>query len=239
MPRDETRSQNHLLSHSTISSHPTMPVTELALLRILPPHGSTSPEVLSNLSASNAALYSYNRKSFIFFQQVEDPSYVYIFGDWESAREHYDHFVPSEPNQRILERLRDKVEVVWLQHFGVSREDLPLEVDDGAISIGRHYVRQENKVAFEKIIEEKKRFLDAYVTRGTPKGGWKLEWDGEGAEKNKVPDQHGEEWVLISPWADVAEHTGFAETEAFKEYMALRELLEGADIKHARRLVVE
>ena len=217
-----------------------MPVTELALIRILPQdHPVNSSDIVSLFSASDAALYSYNQKSFIYFQQIEDPNYIYIFGDWESAEEHYTRYVPSEPNQQALKSLKDRVEVVWLQHLEVDREDLPLvRENNGVIGIGRHYMTKENRVEFERLFDERKGLLHAYATRGTPTGGWRLEWDGEVNEKAKeaAMERQREEWVLISPWADVAEHTAFEKTDTSDDFKALREILEEVDIKHARRI---
>lgn len=89
-----------------------MPVTELAILPlthrltkecpILPTH------LLQKLQTAKSVLETASRHSFYYFQQVEDPSIIYILGSWESVTAHWE-FLPSPENQEMLELLKDDI----------------------------------------------------------------------------------------------------------------------------------
>lgn len=96
------------------------------------------------------------------------------------------------------------------------------------VGITRHFVKAGEKEKFTELFEENRSYLQDYVTEGKIGGGWRVE-SGEG---------ENEEFVLLCPWKEVRQHEEFAETKGFEKYGVIREVLKGAEIKHARLVEV-
>lgn len=208
-----------------------MTVTEIALLHLSKGVTVGDAEVRSKLAHARTVMQKYTGRTFYYLQQVEDPSYIYIIGEWESFDQHMNKFIPSADNQALLEDLHDLLDVEWLLHIDASHADLPLPVSAknrakaSVYSLVRHYVGDGHKAQFQATYENEKRHLQAFVTEGTIGGGWRIDKEGD-----------KEEWVLLTPWTSVEQHHAFAETNGFTEYGKIRKYIEGAEIKHARHL---
>jgi quinol monooxygenase YgiN len=214
-----------------------MTVTEVALLRVKPETTVGDPKLRFNLAHAKDIMQKYTGNTFYYFQQTEDPTYIYIIGEWESLDQHMNHFIPSADNQALLALLEDQLSVEWLLHADVSHTDLPLpktgaEISKArsgelTISIGRHFVKDGQKEKFIKTFEANKGCLQDFITKGTMGGGWRI--DKEGGK---------EEWFLISPYTSVEQHLEFAKSEGFQKYAQIKDHIDGADIKHAKLLYI-
>ena len=96
-----------------------MAVTELALLR-LTGDGVLTEDIRAELRKAKEAMESYTGRTFYYLQQIEDPACIYVLGEWESLRDHYEGFIPSHVNQERLKALDGKLEVLKLVHLDVS-----------------------------------------------------------------------------------------------------------------------
>jgi heme-degrading monooxygenase HmoA len=212
-----------------------MTITELALLRLSPNVTIEDANLRANLSHAKTAMQEYTGRVFYYFQQTEDPTLVYVVGEWESLDQHMNGFIPSEQNQALLGSLKDSMSVEWLLHADVPHAELPLPKSDAerakalrgesVISIARHFVKPGAKGAFQQTFESNKQHLQDYLTEGTMGGGWRIDRnDGE------------KEWVLVCPYSSVQQHMDFAETAGFEKYGRIREHMDGAEIKHAKLL---
>ncbi|KAJ4986674.1 hypothetical protein SVAN01_07860 [Stagonosporopsis vannaccii] len=208
-----------------------MTITEIALLFLSPDVTIDDAQLRSKLAHAKIVMQTYTNRTFYYLQQLEDPAYIYIIGEWESLDQHRNDFIPSAENQGLLESLRDLLSVEWLLHIDVPHAVLPLP---GAGAIGqknpiyaivRHFVKDGERVRFQQTFEAEKHHLLDFLTEGTIGGGWRIDMEG-----NKP------EWVLLSPWASIDQHHAFAETDGFAKYGRIREHIDGADIKHARIL---
>lgn len=203
-----------------------MTVTELALLRLLPPTTVSTPSLMATLAKGKTAMQNFTGRRFYYLQQVEDPALIYVFGEWESLDQHMNGFVASSENKELLDVLKDQMVIEWVVHLDVEHKDLPSaeEVSDGAkvYSIGRHFVKAGQKSDFSETFQGNKHNLQGYVTQGKIGGGWRVDRDGD-----------KEEWVLFCPWKNVDEHMGFVNNEGFAEYAKIRDHIDGVDIKHA------
>jgi quinol monooxygenase YgiN len=89
-----------------------MTVTELAILPLTHPLTNDSPALPSalilKLLKARSVLESVSGHSFHYFQQVEDPSIIYILGSWDSVAAH-GSFLPSSENQNLLELFKDDI----------------------------------------------------------------------------------------------------------------------------------
>lgn len=206
-----------------------MPVTEIALLRL---HADLGPLLHAILAQAKDDMQGFTDRSMYFLQQTEDPSFIYIIGEWETVDQHIDRFIPRQENQAILESLKDDVSIEWLLHADVTHEELPLPKtkDERAkavageivLSVARHFVKSGAKDAFQQTFEDNKHYLQDFITEGKMGGGWRVD-----KEEGK------EEWILLCPYKNLKQHLDFATTVHFKEYGRIREHIDGAEIKHA------
>ncbi|OCK80685.1 hypothetical protein K432DRAFT_442983 [Lepidopterella palustris CBS 459.81] len=211
-----------------------MPITELALLRLLPPAlfstSTISPSVLSKLASAKNLMESFTNYKFYYLRQIEDPTLVYVLGEWNSLAQHMEDFIPGEKNQEALKSLEGEIEVVWLEHFDMEHANWPVEaLEQGAVlSIARHFVKSAQVQPFKSTFNHNKKYLEAYISQGSIGGGWRVDKDEDGKE----------EFVLFCPWKDIDEHMEFQNAEGFAEYAGIREFVEGVDVRHVRVMEV-
>lgn len=206
-----------------------MTITELALLRLLPPTLADDAPLRSKLSHAKAVMENYTGNRFYYLQQVEDPSLLYIVGEWESLDQHMNDFIPSAENQALLESLKDDLTVDWLIHFDSSPSALPISEskspDLRVFSVNRHFVKEGEKDGFQETFDTNRHYLQDFITEGTIGGGWRVD-----KEEGK------EEFILFSPWTAVDQHFAFAKTDGFTKYGKIKDFIDGAEIKHAKLL---
>ncbi|KAF1944523.1 hypothetical protein EJ02DRAFT_452385 [Clathrospora elynae] len=212
-----------------------MTITEIALLYLTSGITVDNAALRSNLSHAKTVMQNYTGHTFYYLQQIEDPAYVYIIGEWESLDQHMNHFIPSSDNQVVLESLKDALTVVRLEHIDAPHADLPLPKNETQLekarcgeliwSIVRHFVKDGEKQKFQDTFDTNKQYMQDYITEGTIGGGWRID-----REYSK------EEFVLLEPWKSVEQHLKFGKTDDFKKYGQIREHIDGAEIKHAKLL---
>jgi heme-degrading monooxygenase HmoA len=215
-----------------------MAVTELATLPLT--HNVTKEEpvlpdaVIEKLKTARTVLEKASGYSFNYFQQVEDPSIVYLIGRWDSTAAHGE-FLPSPENQRLLEMLKDDIltegeKKMSLWHL--DAESLTLRVagknvlEAPVISFNRHFVPSSKKEGFSRKFAEVNGLLEGFTEPFAVSGGWRIEKDTE--EKD--------EWALFSGFESVDHHFQFAKTEDFIKYRDIVEFMEGFDLKHFKAI---
>lgn len=102
-------------------------VTELALLRLLPPNKISGSKLKTSLSRCLQVLRGWDSRPFYMYTCLEDPRLVYIIGSWASVAQYRDDFLPSPQNQALLDLLQGKVSVEWMFHLDIPIEVLPLD----------------------------------------------------------------------------------------------------------------
>ncbi|KAF2632036.1 hypothetical protein BU25DRAFT_138079 [Macroventuria anomochaeta] len=216
-----------------------MTITEIALLHLSPYVTIDDADLRSKLAHAKTVMQNYTGRTFYYLQQVEDPTYIYILGEWESLDRHMNDFIPSTDNLALLESLKNLLSVDWLLHINVPHADLPLpeagtsKQKASVYSIVRHFVKDGHRELFQWRFDTEKHHLQDFVSEGKIGGGWRIDKEG-GKEGGKEGDK--DEWVLLTPWTSVEQHHAFAETDGFAKYGNIREHIEGAEIKHARIL---
>jgi hypothetical protein len=89
-----------------------MTVTELAILPLTHPLTKEShflpSSLIQKLLTAKSVLETASGHSFYYFQQIEDPSIIYILGAWDSVTAHHT-FLPSSENQKLLELFKDDI----------------------------------------------------------------------------------------------------------------------------------
>ncbi|RFU34616.1 hypothetical protein B7463_g1699, partial [Scytalidium lignicola] len=212
-----------------------MTVTELAILPLsTPPENGILPSgFLDKLSTAKKVLDNASGYNFHFFQQVEDPSLVYIIGRWSSVAAH-DVFLPSDENKRLLELLKDDITIssVIMYHLDVDVYNMIGEADKKnvseapTISCNRHFVPAAKKEGFIEQFQKIKGLLQDFTNPFKVVGGWRIEKESE--EK--------EEWVLFSGFDSVAHHYEFPKTEEFVKYREIIGFVDGFEVKHLKSI---
>ncbi|OJT08699.1 hypothetical protein TRAPUB_425 [Trametes pubescens] len=106
-----------------------MSVTEIATLRLVPPHTWSSPATRSFFAAAASQQAARSGCPLHYFQDTADAAIVYILTGWESVAAH-EAWIASEANQKLLERGTGLIEVVGLQHarFAVELEGIDVVI---------------------------------------------------------------------------------------------------------------
>ncbi|KAL4947043.1 hypothetical protein BDW69DRAFT_199939 [Aspergillus filifer] len=214
-----------------------MVVTELACLRLknnLPMTEPSNSKFYTNLLAGLELQAKYTKASVIILSQVEDPSYIYIIGQWESVSHHMDEWIPSPENQEIMAVLSHDLAVLWVQHLDFEPSQQPdgerIPYTDPVIAIGRYFIAAgpDNKMGFERTFNETKHHLHSFKRARAAVGGFRVdvEVDEQGERK--------EEFVLFSGWDTPEEHFSFEESEGYKEFVKIKDFMSGAEIRHAK-----
>lgn len=220
-----------------------MAITELALLHFKNNKGIEAPENKAkkeNILIAIKVQASYSSYPVHLLTQIEDPSYLYLLGGWDSVETHVEKWIPSKTNRDLLAGLQEDMEVVWLQHLdvapisyapgSVNDEDSSSVVPLSApvIAIIRYLINPGRKSDFQSAYSVSQHHLDAFVKPWGTIGAWRLDPETRD-EDNGVKD----EFVLFSGWHSVEDHLKFAESEGLKDLGKIEEFLEGAEIEHA------
>jgi quinol monooxygenase YgiN len=222
-----------------------MVFTEFAVLPLAQPITKDSPalpkDLIENLKQTKAILESVSGYRFRYFQQIEDPSIIYITGLWGSVAAH-DKFLASPENQKLLELFKDDLSwtgdrMITLWHL--EGDIFALDPSSGlksvftapTISCNRHFVPAEKKEGFVSKFEEVKGILEDYTKPFNVIGGWRI-------EKEKIDGKEREEWTLFSAFDSVDHHMAFATTEPFRKYREIVDFVEGFEVKHLKAIEV-
>lgn len=95
-----------------------MAVTEIALLRLKTPEPTSSTRKI--LKQAQQAQSEWSGFPVQIACQLEDSSYIYILGGWESIAHHNGDWIKSETNQKLLAQLKDDVDVEWMFHVDID-----------------------------------------------------------------------------------------------------------------------
>lgn len=212
-----------------------MPVTEVAILPLLPGvdvnHYSVRDKLRYTQQVMENALGVPGRR-FVYYQGMDAGKHeLYLLGDWQSAAEHRDEFLPSPANQAQLAWVADLFDLARVDLFHVDVPAAQLPTDADVLTIGRHRVpvgaRGEDKAVFEaRFIKECRELCRHYGRDGDkkpPVGGWRIEKDAAaasaaaatGAVAGKEDAEEEEEWVAFCGWESAEERIKFAGTKWF------------------------
>ena len=206
-----------------------MTVIELAILHTLPGGDSKVPseQLLVNLKKAKQVLEDSSGYPFNFFQQIEDPTVVYIVGAWSSTAEH-EASLPSSQKLALLDLFKGQIDIenILMYHLELDGDASPLPLNEPAISVNRHFIKHGQRDAFGKRFEEVKPLLQDYTKPRPVAGGWRIEKEAEDKE----------EWVLFSGFDSVEHHIGFSKMDEFQKYRGIVEYVDGFELKHMRRM---
>ncbi|KAL4924132.1 uncharacterized protein BDV17DRAFT_275461 [Aspergillus undulatus] len=218
-----------------------MVVTELACLHIknhLPVTHPSNEALFAKLKAGLEAQAEYADFDASLLSQLEDPSYIYILGGWDSVAQHMDEWIPSFTNQEIMGGLREHVDLVWLQHLDLDPGD-PLHGEtvegipytDIVVGFARMFIApgRGNRQRFTTTWAEIKHLLRKFEWPRDAVGAWRIdcELDDDGNRK--------EEFVVFVGWDSIDESFSLSEDKGNDEvHRLLRENTVGWELKHAK-----
>ncbi|KAJ5594957.1 uncharacterized protein N7459_001165 [Penicillium hispanicum] len=200
-----------------------MPVTEIAQFRYKAGNPSATESIL--LQQAQQAQSEYSNHPAHLLRQVEDSSYGYILGGWESVAVHTEDWIRSETNQKVMAGLQDGIDVEWMFHLDIDPSTSSAPFKAPVVSITRCFVEPSKKAGFENFLKAGLPQLAGYEALVAYAGGWRIDKEGE-----------DEEYVLFGGWSKVEDHLGFAGSEASSEFSKIRDFVKGAEAKH---MVVE
>ncbi|GES63844.1 hypothetical protein ATEIFO6365_0007053100 [Aspergillus terreus] len=211
-----------------------MPVTELALLH-LKNHRQISPETKCALVSGASAQARFAGYPVRLYSQIEDPSYIYLLGGWDSVSQHMNEWIPSPTNQNIMSSLADEMEVVWMFHVEIEPASGEMRsasspLDAPVLAIERCFVGEEEKGEFEDTMMRVKGCVEECTAPRMLRCGWRIDYP-EGREETH------EEFVMLSGWEDVEDHLRFLETGS-EDDKCWKNWTEGVDVRHARLMEV-
>ncbi|KAJ9651155.1 hypothetical protein H2198_009556 [Neophaeococcomyces mojaviensis] len=239
-----------------------MAVIELALFKLKCPAPTTTSttvpmvpiELLNNLTTAAKAQASFSNHPVFLIHCVEDPSLIYLVGGWSSAAHHMDDWIPGSENQELLQLLSGDLEVKWMFHLSgepVLFAQLLKEVksSDGVVAIGRHFMKHAARDDFSRTFPDNVNVLEEFLGNGDRDVagkklvmGWRIDDEFVAPEEGKYVEEGDrkeigkdiDEFVLFTAWPNVEKHMDFAKTEGFKRYSQIKELVDGAEIKHGK-----
>ena len=162
-----------------------MAIIELAHVKLLGGISISDSRLRQNMQQVTEVIEGYNHLKNLFYIEVEDPSILYVIGAWESQQQHQKGFNGSEDQGKILELVKDQMDIDWMYYIDLEQSKIPLEAP--VLEISKYTLQSPaNKGPFNKALAEEMRSHDAHIEGSV--GGWNL------------PKSEGEEavWVQFS-----------------------------------------
>ena len=123
-----------------------MPVLEILQLRVKEGISSTDPSILRSMQTVRSGLEKrITATESRFYQCIEDPTLIYIFGIWQSVAAH-EAFLASPEKHDILKPQEGIFQANWMIHIPISSmADMPF--DAPVMAIARMHVKSGDHVA--------------------------------------------------------------------------------------------
>ncbi|OJK00751.1 hypothetical protein ASPACDRAFT_117187 [Aspergillus aculeatus ATCC 16872] len=164
-------------------------------------------------------------KTISIYTQLEDPSIIYLLHEDSTTKNQIP--ITTQATIEITHKSTHRIDL------DLPAQTLPLTAP--VLAIGRYFIRRGQRAEFQRTFEASKAHLEAFTGPYPLVGGWVAGGEGGDREDTADTDDGAAEFVLFSGWDTVERHFTFAETEGFREFMRIKEFMEGAEIKHAVR----
>ncbi|KAA1469277.1 hypothetical protein DENSPDRAFT_757529, partial [Dentipellis sp. KUC8613] len=96
-----------------------MPVTEVAILNLIPPHEFRSPTLLPLFRLLAKRQSAWSGFPLRFFQNTSKEGEIYLVSGWKDVPAHYE-WIASDANQELLELLKSYLTVASLMHLEID-----------------------------------------------------------------------------------------------------------------------
>lgn len=96
-----------------------MPITELAILQLLPPYEFHSPHILQLFRTVSTRQSAFSKFSLYYFADVADKSIIYLISGWDDVDSHK-KWIASDENQELLRLAAPYLKVPRLFHLDID-----------------------------------------------------------------------------------------------------------------------
>ncbi|CAI6243692.1 unnamed protein product [Periconia digitata] len=224
--RTTTQFQIHLsyyFSAFTLVTHQflIMAVTEIAHLSLLNTSLKDS-QLRQKLKQAQQSMQAYTGRTFYLMRRPLSNSVVYIIGEWDSV-DHHKEWLVTDENQRLLQLLKDDVEVDWMIHIDAPHEALPLPKslghvhggDESAViySFDKHAVVEGEKHKYEEFLNSRKESYEGSagkVDGATVGSGWVIEKANSGRDT----------FFVLAAWKSLDTHKAWHDGIVYSEHSA-------------------
>ncbi|EFR00357.1 hypothetical protein MGYG_03359 [Nannizzia gypsea CBS 118893] len=221
-----------------------MAITEIAILKLRPAAltATNKPNEATTafLRTAKQAMESYTGFPFYIFTQFEDPALVYIVGNWDTRRQHYDDWIPSDANQGLLESGKDLFDIAGLAHLDINQQESGLPSDAPVLALDWFHMTPGQKEEFIRAWEGSvstclKEMTAPYIVRS----GWRIDGERKIEDKEEVGadgEPELEEFAAFSGWRDVGHSDSYKGSEGFSRFQQLLGLATKVESKRLIRL---
>ncbi|KAF2671022.1 hypothetical protein BT63DRAFT_423279 [Microthyrium microscopicum] len=185
-----------------------MAISEIGLLKLKSTASLDDPELREKLSQIKSNLEKFTGHDFHYLQQIEDPNYIYMLGQWQSLEQHYKELHSSTDWQEMVPIMQKHFDFQWMAHYDFALDNI--NVDTPVLGLARYVMSEGDRKNAEDSLDKARSSLKDSV------GGWKV----DGGRKS-------EEAVLLAP------NEKLQEQQSIKD-LKIGDATEQADIKHMR-----
>lgn len=164
-----------------------MTISEIGLLRLKPTASLEDPDIQRRLKDIKSHLSSFTGHQFSYFRQLEDPSLLYLLGQWESLESHYKGMHGSAEWKKGVMEMSNYFDFQWMAHYDFQLDSLEPPADDdddaGVLEVHRFLMKTGSRAEFDK--HAKAISAESTGEKGNALGGWKAD-SKEGSEEYAV-----------------------------------------------------
>src|SRR5450432_3629407 len=103
-----------------------MAIIELAHVKLLGGISVSDTSLQQNMQKVTEVIEGYNHLKNLFYVEVEDPSVLYVIGAWQSQEQHQRGFNGSAAQDKILELVKDQMDIDWMYYIDVQQSKIPI-----------------------------------------------------------------------------------------------------------------
>lgn len=179
-----------------------MTVSEIGLLRLKPTASLEDPDLQKRLADIKSHLSDFTRYEFCYFREAEDPSLLYLLGEWESLESHYEGMHGSPEWKKGVIEMINYFEFQWMAHYSFKLDELKPDGGGGVLEVHRFLMKTSARAEFEKRLEAAPKDASDNKQK-TLVGGWKVDAKGDEEEYAVVSVMEGDEQrSAASEWYD-------------------------------------
>ena len=203
-----------------------MSILEICQLQVKPNISQNDPSILKSLIEVRSSLRSkVTNTNSRFYQCIEDPSLIYIFGVWPTISAHH-AFLESPQRSEILLPQEDLLNFKWIMHMPLpGMESLPL--DAHVMSMARIFFKGgEDHTEYQKMMDKHRHKIVDATEPHKVAGGWRSD-----AEPGM------QEALVFTGWSSKQAHEDFTlKAKEDPEYAKLGVLNDGMEVRHMRNM---
>jgi hypothetical protein len=202
-----------------------MPILEILQLHVKPEISPTDPAVLKSLQfvRTKLAANTHNTQS-KFYQSIEDPAIIYVFGEWPDLATHRIFLASSKRDAILQEQVLD---FNWVIHMPIPSISL-LPFSAPVMAITRLFIEGgEHVTEYDRKVEKYRNLIVEVTKPWTVVDGWRCD-----AEEGK------HEALMFTGWESMEKHDEFgkkvrAENE---EYRGMSSHYHGMEVRRANNM---